>query len=239
MMTNPPTMYRIFNDPDLHAQFLESGFVVLDLLSEAGAAELGEYYLKYDRLPEAGGFYATMFHPEPESKAAINRHLCEVIGGTIRKYAPEYRPLFGNFIVKAAHNTHVVGIHQDWTYVDERKYRSFNVWTSLGHSGPHNGGMYVLPGSHLVDMPIRWTPFDCEIYNTYREAIMENSVGLELGPGQAVVYDSALIHYSMVNDTDRMRLACGCVFVPQQAEPVHYYRQGDDLLVFDAGGGIL
>lgn len=86
--------------------------------------------------------------------------------------------------------------------------------------------MWLLPGSHRVALPVRFTPFDSSVYDRFRDEIVANSICPELTPGQAIIYDSALVHYSGRNRSDEVRLACGCVFVPEEAEVVHYFKAG-------------
>ena len=229
------SQFSIFSDPILNEKFSKDGFMVVDLLDAATVNELIEYYHAHDMIPGEGEFYATMFHPDPEMKRTIGMKVRSTIHEQVGKYITGFEPLLGNFIAKAGNTTHEVGIHQDWTYVDESKYRSFNVWTPLCKTNELNGGMFMLKGSHQVDMPLRFTPFDSTIYDRYKSEIINRSEMCELSAGQAVIYDSAVIHFSSLNRTDEMRLACGCVFTPSEAMSLHYFKEDDDILVYRAG----
>jgi len=125
-----------------------------------------------------------------------------------------------------------VGIHQDWNYVDEQQARSFNVWISLVPSRPNNGGLFVLPGSQQLRQPVRYTPFDGQLYEKYQKKIKRRSIGLNLKAGQAVIYDSALIHFSNENKSKEVRYACGCVCIPENTNAIHYFKEGDSLLCY-------
>lgn len=222
-------MNTIFKDDAHQRVYAENGFIVLPLLNAEEVDSFKEYYRQYDMQPDQGGFYATMHHPDSAQKVRVSQWITKRISRALERYVEGYRPLFGNFIVKDGMNMHEVGIHQDWTYVDETSYRSFNVWTSLCDTHSENGGMYVLPKSHQVQMPIRYTPFEGKIYETYRQEIKAASIPVELKAGEAMIYDSALLHFSNKNRTASQRHACGCVFVPSEVDALHYFKDEDGL----------
>lgn len=64
-------------------------------------------------------FYSTRKEINPDFKAKSNQIISELINGKIKKILPGYKPLFGSFLIKFPKAENQVGIHQDWTYVDE------------------------------------------------------------------------------------------------------------------------
>ncbi|MCP4123518.1 MAG: phytanoyl-CoA dioxygenase family protein [Bacteroidetes bacterium] len=229
------TTYRpIFKDALLEEQFTKLGYLRIKLLQPDEICEILDLYDKHEVHVSEGGFYSTIQNPSEEKKQLVSDRLNHIIGNAVKKMAGDYYPLFSNFLVKHPKNKHQVGIHQDWSYVDETRFRSFNVWVSLVASGEWNGGMYILPGSHNVKMPIRSTPFDSSIYDRYRKKIERNSIGLSLNPGEALVYDARLIHYSTRNSSRFARKACGSVFVTKESQPKHYFEKDGQLYEYNA-----
>lgn len=99
-----------------------------------------------------------------------------------------------------------------------------------------NGGLSVLPGSHRLNLPLRYTPFE-DIYSSFSKILIrKKSRLLKAKKGHAVIYDSALIHFSENNRTNEIRYACGCVCIPESALSKHFYKDGDDILEFDIDG---
>jgi hypothetical protein len=176
-------------------------------------------------LQEVSGFHSTMHLPDKAHRAVIDRELKKIITEPAQSLLPGYRPLFANFIVKEPNGDSEVGVHQDWTYVDERQDISVNIWTPLTNTTEANGALYVLPGSHLLETPPRYTPFENTAYKDYNEWIQQHGTMICCEAGEAVVYDTRLIHFSFPNRTDDARLAINFVNIPEQAQPIHLYRE--------------
>lgn len=219
---------------DLNQHLRDQGFAVVRLIDDGAVRDLRHAFHALDIDPPAGGFHATMHLDDADRKHAISEDLKGVLGPAIGRILPDHAPLFANFIVKYPHNTHQVGIHRDWTYVDEARHRSVNVWTALADTDQRNGCLWAVAGSHR-DAGLRATPFDVDEFAGREETIHAASVAVPLRAGEALVYDSALIHYSLRNETDAPRPAVGCVCIPEGAMPVHWFREPDGRLVrYDA-----
>jgi ectoine hydroxylase-related dioxygenase (phytanoyl-CoA dioxygenase family) len=140
--------------------------------------------------------------------------------------------LFANFIYKQGNSQNEVGIHQDWTYVDENIYNSVNVWLPLCNTDWQNGGLFLLPKSHKIDFHIRSTPFE-DIFEKYKNKIHEKSISIQTKLGQAVIYDSRLIHFSTPNYTPNYRVACACIFIPNESTPLHFYKEKEIIYKYE------
>lgn len=212
-----------FLNSELQKNFDQNGFVIIDFLDKETCIFLINEYINKSKIDSQADFSTTILEKDNSLKSYFNDLVCNTINNNIHIFCKTHIPLFGNYIVKKGPSNYMVGIHQDWSYVDESKYRSFNIWMSLVDSDHKNGGLIVLPKSHKLPIPIRYTPFDDSYFNPFKKLIKLKSKQLKLKAGQAVVYDSALIHFSNPNKSDKTRYACGGVCVPKLATPKHYY----------------
>jgi ectoine hydroxylase-related dioxygenase (phytanoyl-CoA dioxygenase family) len=121
-----------------------------------------------------------------------------------------------------------VPAHQNWSVVDESRFRSVSVWVALTDCTVDNGTLLLADGSHRVLRGRRgmWA------YTAF--AAVEGPVAedlltpVEVRAGQAIVLDDATIHYSAPNRTDRPRLAIQYVMVPSDADALFFQQVGGD-----------
>lgn len=219
-----------FKDAKLTERFKKNGYLVLPFLSEEECDLLIDYYNNKVEATKAE-FSTTMNASDTSKKAEISSMLCKKVEVRLEELIDGFIPLFANFLVKKANITHKVGLHQDWTYVNESKFRSFNVWVALCDTGRDNGGLNVLPKSHLLPLPIRYTPFPDNL-KSFESIIRWKSKLVKAQKGYAVIYDSALIHFSNANKTNKIRPAFGCVCIPKTATPLHYYKENNQLTAY-------
>src|SRR5690606_33637734 len=89
--------------------------------------------------------------------------------------------------------TSIIGPHQDMSFVDESRFRSYAIWIPLVGTSLENGALQVLPGSHLVLDNLRVMPGDPPWFKDGLEGIdTSDFVVLETEPGQVVVWDHAV-----------------------------------------------
>ena len=225
-------MPKVFKEYEHEKKFKEDGFFSFPLLNDFTLAQLR---VKYQKLIPSFfnlGFHSTMHHSEPEYRKMVDMAIKEIIEPLIEGLLHDYRVLFSNFIVKEPSADSQVGIHQDWNYLDEDRFSSVNIWCPLVDITSQNGGFFVLPGSHLLKSPPRFTPYQMPGYMTFAEQIKENAHSLDLKAGHAIVYQSGIIHFSEPNLSKEVRPAIGFVSIPKSAEPWHYFYNGDKLEIY-------
>jgi ectoine hydroxylase-related dioxygenase (phytanoyl-CoA dioxygenase family) len=222
-------------DPSLQAELEHRGYVVVQLLDEAGVAELVD---GYDRIgAELGGpnepgayndTYAefSIIHSRPEFRRRAYDLITSTLVPVANTHLLDHRALIANFVNKPP-GTGVVPAHQNFSVVDERRYRSVSVWVALVDCVLANGAMAMLDGSHARLRGCRgmWA---YQSFSDIEQEIIDGFLHLvEVPRGGAVILDDALVHYSPPNLTDARRLAIQLVMVPEEAHPVWFQQVGE------------
>lgn len=193
--------------PESDLRLRRDGYFVLDLFGEAEISELRRIWheLSSARTPEwdPRGFFTSI--QEPQWRADVERAL--------RSFSDEVASRFRNhgvfisaFIVKRPRGDAITP-HVDWSFVDERVRPTLNCWVATSELTVDTGSIGVLPGSHrsvnfarsVADPYLDWASA------TY-EAQIEDTKPIALHPGQGLVYDNRLLHFSSPNHTDLERI---------------------------------
>lgn len=215
-------MRKIFQDAALQADFDRDGYVVLPWLS---AEEVSELVERYDRLPTVAqkGFFAALFSESPEFKRGCHQLLADLGRDFAAKHLVDYRPLIGSFVVKVPGNDSVMPCHQDWTFVDERKYATLNLWCALTTTTFENGALHLLPGSHRLEPNIRGT-LHPTCFAEGASVSLKDMACVPIEAGQVIVHDHRVLHASPPNLSKQRRLATAICMVPTEAEVFHYFQ---------------
>lgn len=218
-------MRQIFADEHYEELFRKHGYVVQPFLSGQETEELTSYYdqNKPDELP--GDFHSTMFINDAEYRKKIDKALKNVTQSKVGDVLNDYKILFANYIVKEAAEHSDVGVHQDWSFMNEDEGTSVNIWFPLVDTDEVNGCLYIWPRSHQLSSKIRYTPYDAP---EGEEVAVENAVPLRLKKGEAVIYHSGIFHFSGVNKSQQRRLAIGMVCIPSEVMPYHYFKTNEN-----------
>lgn len=133
-----------------------------------------------------------------------------------------YKSLGYGFINKGFGLNNTLSYHQDWTITDERISNPIAIWCPLQETSDRNGGISVIPYTHLVDTGIRTlnTPtmffdFDDLEINYYTEVI-------NLKAGEALVYFPNLFHGTSANKTFSNRRAMVMTLLEANNEAFFY-----------------
>jgi hypothetical protein len=224
-------MNPVFKIPKLQAEFDENGFVKTPFLKPDQIAFLTEFYDKHGQSPNGKGFHATMQTADFDYRRKIDSAIKEAISLNVEDCLLNYRPLFANFIVKEPQSKGEVGIHQDWNYVDEEQFISVNIWCPLVDTNETNGGLKILRGSHRLQTPLRYTPYEICKWEKFNPEIREAAELIETKAGDAIIYNTKLIHFSDSNMSDKPRVAIAFVNIPINAQPLHYFKiEGENQL---------
>jgi len=217
-------MRQIFHATDLQTVFDERGYIKMDLLNTFEVAQLLECYDELKPKVE-NGFHATMYIMDPEHRRAVKECIETVVKSLVAPHLCDYRLCAANFVVKegVGHGSEV-GFHQDWSFVDERQYRSVHVWCPLVDTNRENGCLGVFPGTQRYGNLAR-AHFDPCPFGQVLPALQEHSFDEEpTRAGHALFYDGALLHGSRENHSGNRRVGIVCVLVPAEATLTHCFR---------------
>jgi hypothetical protein len=213
----------LFKDSRVQSALKKHGYFVTDFFLPPGViAELEEAYRSYadlDRQTDDEKFYSSGSFM---SSAAAN-----FATGQIREiFLPELKKILREdaaraepsvFQIKPASDKSNLTPHQDSIIVDEEKHMAICAWVCLVDSNMESGALYVLPGSHRFG-----TGYRCAMANSpfeyVQDIIMKYSKVVEAKAGQVVLFDSAIIHGSLMNKSGKVRVAASGLVIPREAE---------------------
>jgi len=237
---------RLVRDDDTHARLRTHGYVVLDrILDDVALAEmraLADEFVR--RVGPGGGEFQTLGRIEDL------RLRSELItrGGEI--VLPSFSPLFEDgtqFLsaalqVKPPSPASALNAHQDSSLIDETRWPGVYGWIPLVDTDEHNGGLFVVPGSHRFANHHRTLSVPWQ-FAGYEDVLTGYAVHLEVPAGAVVLFDSATVHGSPVNRSGGVRYACNNFAYPAGASLRHFYQdeltQSGKVEAFEIGPSFL
>lgn len=219
----------VFKEAALNEQFRRDGVVgPLQVLDGDGADDLLRRLLPL--VPTETPFYT--MHREgdtPSLRRAIADVISEVLDPILSSQLDQYRLFLGGGVFfKHAHPDSRLGLHQDWTFVDEECQLSGSFWIPLVDSTRENGTFHCVMGSHRVEQTYRGSPlWPYVAEDVMTELEREYLTYFELRAGEALAFDHRLVHGSFPNLTQFSRPAIAVGFVPIGATIHHYYLAPD------------
>lgn len=212
------------NNAQINDDLVHDGFTVVDLLDAEDVRSLREGYKALP--PGAGtGFDSTILSPDPHYRRSVDDAIRACVTPRLRSLLEGHRVAFCTFAVKSASGADSeVPMHQDWSFVDERRFIALGLWCPLVDVYLENGCMQVVKGSHASPHPPRaaCTPFAYpEMVNNLRANYL---TPVPMKAGQALLFDNRLFHCSPANQSGAERVAATAVIVPEECK-LRYYHQ--------------
>jgi len=103
--------------------------------------------------------------------------------------------------------------HQDIAIWGDRNEGAINAWLAIDPATKANGCLQVVPGSHTGPVIEHITYEDSVHCELPRELVADVEVDhIELQPGDALIWDAKLWHYSPPNTSDQGRIGVGAVW---------------------------
>ncbi len=234
-------MNQMFKDPAAQGEFEETGFIKLPWLSAEEVATLIAMYARVTpKTPD--GFFFTMAVADTGVKTAVRDGILDVFGPKLNATFIDPLPLLCLFITKTRGDgkAQYTPSHQDWTFVDEtRGHGSIHIWCPLEETGDQNGNLCLVPGSNRLRRYPRLAEVSPSAYKPYWHALRQAERAVPTALGEAIFFDSAVVHASSINRTDSLRLVASAIVVPRSATPVLYFQNAaDDSLVDEYRAGV-
>ena len=220
----------ILKDSVLDQRLLKEGYVVVPFLTPNQVEKLKDFFYK-NHQNEIPGFYASAHSKDLAFRNRMNEKIKSAYADAIEKYFSNCEALGGSFVVKTKNQNEILQPHQDWNIVNEKKYRSFNIWVPLVDLTEENGAIRVLPKSHLWGENYRG-PNIPDSRQDELAAIWEKMETLLMTAGEALIYDHRLYHASYPNIKDEFRLACVFGIKPAEADMFYYYGREKDIEIY-------
>ena len=119
-------------------------------------------------------------------------------------------------------------LHQDNFYLRVRPKTCIAAWTAIDPSAPENGGLYVCPGTHTMEIACPELANPDESFTTHfvRPPAGIEPVAAELAPGDVLFFNGSVVHGSRPNTTkDQWRRSFICHYAPASATQIsdHYH----------------
>jgi non-heme Fe2+,alpha-ketoglutarate-dependent halogenase len=136
----------------------------------------------------------------------MNPKIHDLVEGIL---GPNFYLWASSFFIKEPFSTATVGWHQDAYYWPMKPHHSVTVWLAFDDVDEANGGMKIIPGSHIGGLlqHKRQEKTDSIITlelesGTFREA---DAVQFKLKAGEVTLHDDRAVHGSPANPSSRRR----------------------------------
>jgi len=106
--------------------------------------------------------------------------------------------------------------HQDGNYTRYTQGQGINLWTALVPMRAENGGLSIVPGSHLGGLVDSENSGDGDVHRKVSKE-PENSRLIEMEPGDCVAFSRLTVHGSGPNHTAEHRVAYAVQFHSEDA----------------------
>jgi hypothetical protein len=239
---------EIVADSRANADLLHRGFTIARLLSADEATALLERMVairggeSFDRTDGGGTgieFHSSFLDMDPDYRKRADELVRSSFAGRLDALLRDYEILNGGLLLKPAWSSEV-NLHYDWTMIRDLDQVSLNVWCPLVDVDISNGALQLVEGSQRLVRHIGapHAPLYCR---GYEAVLKERSTPIPLRAGEAVIYDSTVLHWSSPNGSGRARPVIAMNCIPRTATPV-FYRLDDETAgrrfeVFDMSGG--
>ena len=210
---------------DLHQyQFDTNGYLTTDLLTSHEICALKLIYKKHFDQKTFNQFTTTNVTFSKEKKFEIANEIDSIIVPKIQKILKDINIWPGAFLIKPPGENTEFEAHQDWTFVDEDKFVSGNVWIPLHDVDVHTGCLSVISSSHYPNIKTIRSQTIPDFFHSNRKLLTPYTKPLPIKAGQIVVFNHSLIHYSYPNLSSQNRVVVSNGFNSIGAPLLHYLK---------------
>jgi hypothetical protein len=223
-------MTQVFSNPEHDLEFWKKGYVVLPLLSENDAAELlarmnalrpDDNYAPDPSKRRYSTYHCTFLDTNLKYRRDAAQLLNEYFEEPIKRVLKNYKILVSNFYVKQP-GKGKFEMHMNWHTAPTLQEVTLTVWCPLVPVGKSNGSLKIIEGSHKINFDVACATTDFYFKNIESELIQKYFKTFDLRPGECVIFDDTLVHYSDENLSEITRPAVQIETIPDTTTPVLY-----------------
>lgn len=210
---------QFFAEENMNVAYKRDGYITTSLCNSEMLYQLQELYKNFDQNIDSP-FYCSNWNAVPEVRIKENLCICNILSTELKKLMPDYEMLYSSFITKKFHLSEKIHPHVDWQFVEEPNQIAFNVWMPFVKTNRINGGLWVVPGSHKWTNEKRGPNIEIQISTE----MLKDKKDIPLRAGEAIIYDTRLIHGSFANRWPFKRIALANIMVPCNKIIIHHYK---------------
>lgn len=218
-----PTNRQTFINPEHEANFFKHGFTIVDVPNFTVLDELENVYHAHT-LSNKEGLQLTLKETASEVILNLHQQTIYLIQPFLNSILLNHKIIASGYINKLPGKNNTSGLHRDPSFTNEQEHHTLLFWCPLTNTNLENGTIGIVPNSHklfkgykgMVYGKYDFSNEDFEIINRYGREI-------ELKKGQAIIFNTALLHFSKQNKTNKERLVYSCFIIPSEAKPICYH----------------
>jgi ectoine hydroxylase-related dioxygenase (phytanoyl-CoA dioxygenase family) len=215
---------RVFFDDELEKVISVKGYACIKKFVSGEICDSLSLFFEQNDSIDARPFTISNWNNDSDHRSKIFRKIIKILSPAADIFLDNYKPVMGVYAAKRAGGKSDMRLHQDWTLVDEAKFRSVSIWVALCDMNLWNGNLQVAERSHIYAAFPRGMNVPVPFENIRGEIEQKFLTNIEMKKGDAVVFDHRLIHASPENNSDKIRLAAVMALIPTEADLLHYYK---------------
>ncbi|MCZ2393624.1 MAG: phytanoyl-CoA dioxygenase family protein [Chitinophagales bacterium] len=220
-------MRAIFKDPELQRRYEVEGYVVVPFYTEDDIKELKNIFNAMSSELEDRGFYISIMSKNVEYKKKVHPLIKAIAEKRAENILIDSEFISSSFAVKNIGDSSIFELHQGVSFTDEEKFDTYTAWTPLLDVDRNNGCLFVLPKSHRLWRQIKKTPDFVSPFRNIKEHLWNKyAVEIKMKAGEALIFNHNLIHGSLANHSNSIRIATLNAFKPKEA-PLLLYTSTD------------
>jgi hypothetical protein len=254
-VASTPRMKSIFFDASRQEEVFKNGYTAVRLLSAEEASALAEsiVQLRHEgdfatRNQRGMSFHASLLDSDLEYKRRVSALVAEWFAPRIAAILDGYRITTSGVLAKPPGGGEL-GVHRDWTMTSSVDDICLSVWCPLVDVEESNGVLRFVAGSHRLVRNIE-APHVPFYFQPFIDELKELATPVPVAAGQALIFDTTIVHWSGTNTTGTLRPVAAALCVPQDARMVFHRldhasggarfeqldMEGDAYLDYDAKG---
>ncbi len=240
-------MIPVFKNAGHEEFFRKHGYVLLELVPLATIEKIKTALAGFrpdDNFSPTPGIYTsqtyhcTFLDTNVEYKKQVNQLFAENLMPLLNNVLNDFKMLNGSFYVKPVGKGRLE-IHENWCHLLDLSETTVTAWFPVIDVNKQNGTIEIIPGSHKL-VPSIATMGGTTYFADFEDALVEKYFEpVPMHPGQCLIFDDTLLHYSPNNMSDSVRPAIQIELLPARLQPIIYHvdeqNHPGQLEVFEVG----